>query len=230
MEGRDGLTSFSRNRVATGKRIAIPRKMKIGRYPSGMVPEYHLSQTFSERRLANVRPSHEVLVDMRPAEVPETFDRLFKQHYARIARLICRVIGDAGRSEELAAEVFWKFHRRPPERENIEGWLCRTAVRSALDSLRQSARRRHYESLSPPPGLPPDPEETLRRKQECERVRSVLAALKPEKAELLLLRSHGLSYAELASALGLNPASVGTFVARAEITFRKEYVKRYGEQ
>jgi RNA polymerase sigma-70 factor (ECF subfamily) len=47
---------------------------------------------------------------------------------------------------------------------------------------------------------------------------------------LLLLRSHGLSYGELASALHLNPASVGTLLSRAQDAFRKEYIKRYGEQ
>ena len=51
----------------------------------------------------------------------------------------------------------------------------------------------------------------------------------PRQAELLLLRSHGLSYDELASALDLNPVSIGTLLSRAQHAFRKEYVKRYGQ-
>jgi RNA polymerase sigma-70 factor (ECF subfamily) len=47
---------------------------------------------------------------------------------------------------------------------------------------------------------------------------------------MLLLRSEGLSYAELAAALDLNPASVGTLLTRAGQAFKKEYVIRYGEQ
>jgi RNA polymerase sigma-70 factor (ECF subfamily) len=46
---------------------------------------------------------------------------------------------------------------------------------------------------------------------------------------LLVLRSAGHSLAEIASMLHLNPGSVGTFLARADAAFRKEYVKRYGE-
>jgi len=61
-------------------------------------------------------------------------------------------------------------------------------------------------------------------------VRQVLASLKPVQAAMLLLRSEGLSYAELAAALNLNPASVGTLLARAGQAFKKEYVIRYGEQ
>ncbi len=42
---------------------------------------------------------------------------------------------------------------------------------------------------------------------------------------LVLRSSDGLSYEELAAALGLNPASIGTFLSRAEQTFRKEYIQ-----
>ena len=47
---------------------------------------------------------------------------------------------------------------------------------------------------------------------------------------MLLLRSEDLSYEELASALDLNPASVGTLLSRAQEAFRKEYIEKYGEQ
>lgn len=58
----------------------------------------------------------------------------------------------------------------------------------------------------------------------------MLAALRPRQAEMLLLRLEDLSYEELASALDLNPASVGTLLSRAQEAFRKEYIKKYGEQ
>ena len=45
-----------------------------------------------------------------------------------------------------------------------------------------------------------------------------------------MLRSHGLTYEELANAPGLNAASIGTLLSRAQHTFRKEYIKRYGNQ
>ena len=57
----------------------------------------------------------------------------------------------------------------------------------------------------------------------------MLAVIDPRYAELLLLRGDGMSYEELASALELNEASVGTFLSRARDAFRQEYVKRYGE-
>ena len=61
-------------------------------------------------------------------------------------------------------------------------------------------------------------------------MRQVLAVIKPDHAALLMLRAEGLSYQELAAALRLNPASVGTMLARAESKFRQEYEKRHGDE
>ena len=114
---------------------------------------------------------------------------------------------------------------------NAEAWLCRTGVRLALDSLRKDRRRTRYESAAPPPAhAPHNPEDDLARTQEQERVRQVLAVMKPDHAALLMLRAEGLSYQELAAALRLNPASVGTMLARAESKFRQEYEKRHGDE
>ena len=38
---------------------------------------------------------------------------------------------------------------------------------------------------------------------------------------MLLLRFNGLSYAEVAAALGLNPASIGTLISRAPQNFKR---------
>jgi len=66
--------------------------------------------------------------------------------------------------------------------------------------------------------------------QRQDKVRSVLSILKPREAQFLLLRSHDFSYQEVASILNVNPASIGTLVRRAEESFRKEYIRRYGDQ
>ena len=66
--------------------------------------------------------------------------------------------------------------------------------------------------------------------EEQERVRLVLSLLESCQAELLVLRSHGFRYEEIGSILDLNPASVGTLLARAQQAFRKEYTRRYGHE
>jgi RNA polymerase sigma-70 factor (ECF subfamily) len=159
------------------------------------------------------------------------FDTFFHSHYARIARAVARVIGDTTRAEDLAVEAFWKLWQNPKAQgEKAGGWLYRTAIRMALNELRQHARRNHYESQSRAPDGYLSPEEAHAAAEEREQVRAVLAVLDERQAELLLLRSSGLSYEEVASAADINPASVGTLISRAQQAFRKEYVKQYGQQ
>jgi RNA polymerase sigma-70 factor (ECF subfamily) len=77
---------------------------------------------------------------------------------------------------------------------------------------------------------PVTPEELHLATEEQDRVRFVLSIIEPRQAAFLLLRSQGFSYDEVASTLNLNPASVGTLLSRAQQAFRKEYIKRYGQE
>jgi RNA polymerase sigma-70 factor (ECF subfamily) len=167
--------------------------------------------------------------------VPETscdFDALFDNGYRRLARLLYRITGDASSAEEIASETFLRFHRKPPPAAiNIEGWLYRTGFRLALDHLKKERRRARYESLAGAFSLnasPEKPDTLLEFAEERRRLRRALSALKADEIALILLRAEGFTYDELAAKLQLNPRSVGTFLARAEEAFRKEYVKRYG--
>jgi RNA polymerase sigma-70 factor (ECF subfamily) len=162
-------------------------------------------------------------------EAASGFEAIFYAQHERITRVITRVIRDRGRAEEVAVEVFWKFWRTPKAQGPAAvGWLRRTAVRMSLNELRRHIRATRNESQSATTAGPPDPEQILAVSQEQERVRKVLAAMKPRDAELLLLRSSGLSYEEVAAALQLSPGSIGTLLSRAQQSFRKEYVNRYG--
>ena len=165
-----------------------------------------------------------------PPDIASGFDALFHTHHARITRVIARVIRDPGRAEEIAVDVFWKLWRKPKaQNDRAGGWLYRTAVRQSLNELRRQLRASRREGLTADYRKPPDPEQVRVAAEEQEHVRTVLAMIKQQQAEILLLRSSGLSYEELAAALELNPASVGTLLNRAQQAFRKEYVQRYGD-
>ena len=157
-------------------------------------------------------------------------EAIFSEHYDRIARVIARVIRDPARAEELAVEALLRWSRNGKTLDGAAGGLYRTAVRIALNELRRRTRQSRYERLFALVRKTPTPEEIYLVQEEQDRVRLVLSVLDTRQAELLLLRSHGLSYAELASALELNPASIGTFLSRSQQTFRKEYVRRYGTE
>jgi RNA polymerase sigma-70 factor (ECF subfamily) len=176
-----------------------------------------------------------VSADVSFSRVGFDLESIFHAHYVRIARAIAGIIKDSARAEELAVEVFLKWERTPAaQREGSEGWLYRTAVRMALNDLRRTTRRNKYENLfafMTFAGHRESPvEESFAAQEKEQKVRLVLSVIQPRQAELLLLRGNGLTYEELASALDLNPASIGTLLSRALAAFRKEFIQRYGTE
>ncbi|MGH9431890.1 MAG: sigma-70 family RNA polymerase sigma factor [Terriglobia bacterium] len=188
-------------------------------------------ETLSRTAEATEQPVSETLW---PAS---SFEEIFLEHYGRIVAALHRLLGDRSRAEELASEVFWKLYRRPlPPRQdgNIGGWLYRAAMNLGIDALRAAARRKEYElqagRIQAETQSPPTPLDQVLREERSKQVRATLARMKPAQAQILLLRSTGLSYQELAAALGLALGSVGTLLNRAEIEFQKKYQQRYGRE
>jgi len=61
---------------------------------------------------------------------PEWFDALFRAHYARVVRMLGRLMGDRGQAEEIAADAFCKLARQPDGaiKEDLTAWLYRVAI------------------------------------------------------------------------------------------------------
>jgi RNA polymerase sigma-70 factor (ECF subfamily) len=176
-----------------------------------------------------VNADSEPLTDTAAEAAVFDFDNVFRTEFSGIARIIARVVQDPARAEELAAEVFWRLSRTPnAQGTGSSGWLYRTATHMALDELRRKVRRKKFYRLFGYGRPVRTPEELHFEGEQQQRVRVVLSRLKKAQAQILVLRSEGFSYEELARALDVNPSSIGTLLRRAEEAFRKEYVRRYG--
>jgi RNA polymerase sigma-70 factor (ECF subfamily) len=157
------------------------------------------------------------------------FRAVFLQHYARIVVILVRLLGDRSHAEEVATDALWRLYRKPALRVdgNVGGWLYRTATNLGIDALRASSRRRQYEEAAGRAvrkGVAGGPLDDLLREEKCWRVRAVLASIKPARAQLLILRSSGLSYQELAEVLDMKMSGIGTMLNRAEEEFRDRYL------
>ena len=156
----------------------------------------------------------------------DPFDRLFVQEYAKVVAIAYRVLADRTAAEDVAQEVFLKFHRSfSPDSERASGWLHAAAVHSALNVLRGERRRARRESahaLDPVQTSIANPEKVIEEAEGRREVRRALRKLAPRTAALLMLRHSGLSYAEVATALGIKVGNVGTLLRRAEDALRKE--------
>jgi len=158
--------------------------------------------------------------------VPDTFERLFLQEYPKVVAIAYRVLADRTAAEDVAQEVFLKFHRsQSPDSERASGWLHAAAVHSALNVIRGDRRRAQRETahaLDPARPAIANPERVVEDAEQRREVRRALRRLPERTAAVLILRHSGLSYAEVAIALGIKVGNVGTLLRRAEEAMRKE--------
>ena len=164
----------------------------------------------------------------------QSFDELFQEHWPRVYNLLRGLVGDTAEAEDLALETFLRLYRRPPhDQVGMGGWLYRVATNLGYNALRARRRRERYEqaagNLAFEHNQAPDPASEAERQERRQRVRAVLAKLKPRSAQLLVLRHSGMSYSELAETFGYAPGSIGTLLARAEAEFEKAYRRVEGD-
>ena len=160
----------------------------------------------------------------------DRFELLFQTHYARLTRVVGRIVHDQARAEEIAVDVFLRWQRHPSAHgDGAEGWLYRTAARQALDAWRRDQRWLRVERVLAHVGFAPrTPADLHAAAEERRQVRTVLGALRRRDATLLLLWAEDVSYADMASAAGVQAGSVGSLLRRAQDKFRKEFEARYG--
>ena len=158
------------------------------------------------------------------------FEALFHEHWARVYRLLHRLVGDPAEAEDLALETFLRLYHNHGHRAdgfNVGGWLYRVATNLGLHSIRGWKRRERYEITAGKYALEEadqgSPAEILARAEERQRVRLVLSRMNERQSQLLILRHSGRSYREIAQALNVAPASIGPLLVRAEREFEKHY-------
>jgi RNA polymerase sigma-70 factor (ECF subfamily) len=157
--------------------------------------------------------------------LPEAFERLFVAEYPRVVAIANRVLANRHEAEEVGQEVFLSFHRRhDPEAAYAAAWLHRAAWHSALNIVRGNRRRERREEVTARASdeQVADPQAILERSEQRQMVRDAMARLPKKSSAVLALRYSGLSYAEVANALGVSIGQVGTLLRRAEARLRTE--------
>jgi RNA polymerase sigma-70 factor (ECF subfamily) len=155
-------------------------------------------------------------------------ERLFREYHDPLVRYLTRRLGDRDWAEEVAQETFVRALRQT-ELQNERAWLFAVATNLVRDEARKDARRRRHlellteESKSNAPVEQPITE--MERAQERALARRAIDALGERDREALLMREEGLDYKEIAEALELSLASVGTTLSRA----RRRLVEAYEE-
>lgn len=164
--------------------------------------------------------------DVHADERRQAFERLVTEHAGRIHGL-ARRLGPAGEAEDLVQETFvraWRGIHRFRREAELGTWIYRILLNACRDRFRRRARQ----LASAPERTPPsDPAVAAQRRELVDRVFLAVGQLPPRQREALLLRTKaGLSYAEIASVMGVRTGSVKSHLVAA----RRTLVARFGSE
>ena len=177
-----------------------------------------------------------VLTPARDAEAaaPLDFEEAFTLHHRAVYGAAYSLLRDAGLAEDVTQEVFLRLHGNrasAPAGELLRPWLLRVALNLSYNELRgrtrSVAREDEFARQSQVGfgGATASLDRDFERRVEIEEARRALEKIDEPMRSCLLLRQQGLSYKEIASAVSVNEAYVGSLIARG----RKEFARVYGK-
>lgn len=180
----------------------------------------------------------ESLVSRASSGDREAFGALVEHTHSTAYRLALRLLaGDQAEAEDVVQETYirvWKNLAKLRDPGAVVGWICKITRNVATDRVRHH-KRRPADSLDRNVGADlgplvdyiasedPNPEEVTASAQVQAAMAAVINQLKDKHRVVLLLREvDGMSYEELASALGLPIGTVESRLHRA----RRELAKK----
>jgi RNA polymerase sigma-70 factor, ECF subfamily len=157
---------------------------------------------------------------------PDRLAALFKTYHTPLVRFLTRRLGDRDEAEEIAQETFV----RALKQETItseRSWLFAVASNLVRDEARRGARERKRHDLirvreEAEATVEPEPT-AIEREEDQALARQAIEMLSERDRDALLMREEGLGYEEIAEALDLSLASVGTTLSRARRRLMEAY-------
>ncbi len=161
--------------------------------------------------------------DARKTREIEQLTRAHRPYLEGLARKLCRGHFDA---EDLVQEVLVSTLRSPiPTGADERAWLSRVMHNKFIDWVRRRATRREEELVDA--AAPVAEEEAWWLALTAEHIRAELAQLPDEqRVTFEMFAFDGKSYDEIAAALGIAKATVGTRVLRARTKLRDLLIAR----
>ncbi len=179
------------------------------------------------------------------AEAEEQTEALITAVYARHASAIhsyaFRLLGNQDDADDVTQEVFIRVHGRLEQLRDpgrLRPWLYRIATNLCMDQLRRRSRTRRIfgiavpldggddadDSSAPAQVAHPISSQAMDGVAERDHITRALRRMPPKYATCLVLHSaQGLSYREIAEALGITPGAAAVRLARARDMFGRHY-------
>ena len=161
---------------------------------------------------------------------PEAFGALYDRHAVRVYRHIYYMMGNPPEAEDLTAQAFlqaWQAIDRYQMRgAPFVSWMLRIAHNLAVSYLRSRKPNTELPETLVDQSRHGNPEETLQRQLEGDRVRKAIMGLRGDQRQVIMLRFvEDLEYPEVAEIVGKSVAAVRVIQHRALHTLRKQMVQ-----
>jgi RNA polymerase sigma factor (sigma-70 family) len=159
----------------------------------------------------------------------DDFVELFNAQFHRLYRYMDRACGDPELAADIAQETFVKLYQRGALPDAPGAWLVTVATNLLRNAHTTRARRSRLLKVVPDAETFADravsPAHLTESRDVSRRVRRTLDRMPERERQLVLLRAEGYSYRDIAAALDLREASIGTLLARAKRVFRQFYTE-----
>ncbi|HSP06829.1 MAG TPA: sigma-70 family RNA polymerase sigma factor [Acidobacteriota bacterium] len=188
-----------------------------------------------EEAAALAQRQAQFVVDLQAGD-ERAFEVLVAEYERPIVRFLYRYLGNMEEAKEVCQDVFVKIFRGIPSFQNqssLKTWIYRITLNAVLNEKRRWYQRLRDRFL----GLEgvtrtiacsvPDPELSLTMSDRTRAIAIALKRLRPDHRAILVLRDlEGLSYQEIAEALGLPLGTVKSRLARARQEM-KDAIREY---
>ena len=188
------------------------------------------------RSLAGLTDS-ELVAEVRCGSNELAFEQLYGRYHRRISVFVYRMVGDYGRAEDIAQEVFMSALRRMEDTDRpitFKPWIYEIARNACIDEFRRAGRAKEV-SYDADEGLGsadhcrlacagPAPDVAVDQKMAIDYLRGAFGGLSQTHHEILVMREfEGLSYREIGARLGMSRPSVESTLFRARRRLGEEY-------
>lgn len=165
------------------------------------------------------------------------FDSLVAKYASQVYNLAYRMIGDPDDAEDISQEVFLRVHRAIKGfrgSSSFTTWVYRVATNVCLDELKRRKRRptvtewseQEEASVEPSPAAAANPEAATLRRERQELVQRAIRSLpEAQRVVVVLYDLQGLSYDEIAEALGASLGTVKSRLNRARVALKSKLAR-----
>jgi RNA polymerase sigma factor (sigma-70 family) len=163
------------------------------------------------------------------------FGELYSRYERPILGYVDGILGDHGRAEEIAQDVFVSALRAMRSSDRaiaFKPWIYEIARNACIDEVRRRQRSREVsadgdEAVAERRDLvasAPSPDAFLERRQQLEHLRGAFSGLSESQHKVLVLRElEGRSYTQIAQKMGLSVPMVESTLFRARRRLGQEY-------